>query len=65
MIHAHKKSPTVQATITSNDGSIAIISMPAPSTETLRIVRYGALDTEDYFKAQWAVGKSVTVEGRK
>ena len=65
MIHAHKKSPTVQGVVTSNDGALAIISMPAPSTEMLRIIRYGAICTEQYFKAQWAVGKSVTVEGRK
>jgi hypothetical protein len=64
-IHEHKKSATVQATITANDGQIAIASMPAPSTETLRIIRYGSIQTEQYFRAQWAVGKSITVEGRK
>jgi hypothetical protein len=65
MIHAHKKSATVQAVVTSNDGAVAVLAMPSPSTDTLRIVRYGSLCTEDYFKAQWAVGKSITVEGRK
>ena len=63
-IHEHKKSPTVQATVTSNDGNLAIIAMPAPSVETLRIVRFFN-EEETHFKAQWAVGKSVTVEGRK
>jgi len=65
MIHAHKKSATVQATVTANDGQLAIVSLPAPSTETLKIHRYGSIQTEEYFRAQWAVGKSVTVEGRK
>ena len=65
MIHAHKKSPTVQGLVTSNDGAVAVIAMPKPSTETLKIIRYGSICTEDYFRAQWAVGKAVTVEGRK
>lgn len=64
MIHAHKKSPTVQATVTVNDGNVAIITMPAPSTETLRVIRFFN-ETEEHFKAQWAVEKAVTVEGRK
>ena len=63
-IHEHKKSPTVQGLVTTNDGNLAIIAMPAPSVETLRIVRFFN-EEESHFKAQWAVGKSVTVEGRK
>jgi hypothetical protein len=63
MIHTHKKVKTMQGRVTSNDGQVAAITLP--STETLKILRYGSTQTEEYFLAQWAVGKDITVEGTR
>lgn len=62
MIKAHKTPTTVRGKVTSNDGTLAIVTMP--STETLRILRFFTASDEG-FKAQWTVGKEVTVENRK
>jgi hypothetical protein len=49
---------TVVGRIASNDGQIAVITLP--SGEPLKIHR-SKLQTEDYFLLQWAVGKDVIV----
>lgn len=48
--------------VASNDGTVAVITVSP--RETLRIIRFGSIQTEAYFTAQWAVGKEVTVEGK-
>lgn len=53
-----EKLVTPKGTVTSNDGDLALVTMP--STETLKVYRYGT-QTEEDFRAKWRVGKEITV----
>jgi hypothetical protein len=62
MIVPNKRLAMAVGKVTSNDGSLVVITML--SAETMRIHRWHT-ETEDHFKAEWPVGREVKIEVRR